>query len=313
MPILLILGGIAIDHLCRVKDAKAAYSQALDYSENLGGMAYNTAVAAAQLGIKTTLLSPIGDDFPGAPSLRNLTYKFQKKQGKTTRCTLIYDGKAERIYFLRGAYHDIDVKKAKAAIKKADWVHFAGFVPCFSELAKYAKAQKKTISCNPGYDLFHYPPKDRLIRAMIACSDYAVMSINEFMYGVKEKGRIGKALRAEFSDKILAITYGKKGSVIMEEGGKYATVIPTYKVAAKSPFGAGDAYTGAFISALMNGSCIHNAAYLASAAGSFAVEEKKTTPKLSWAKLNRRANELLRGENAMELGFPFKLKARKRK
>jgi len=283
MSDLVILGGIAIDHLCRVKDAKATYSQALDYSENLGGMAYNTSVATAQLGIKTILVSPVGDDFPGAPSLRNLTYNLQKAKGKTTRCTLIYDGKSERIYFLRGVYHDIDIIKAKAAIKKADWVHFAGVAPCFSELAGFAKKSKKTISSNLGYDLFHYPPKDKLLKGLIERSNYLIMSDNEIGYlGIDPRDLKGKTIIK---------TMGKKGSVVFE--GNKETKIKTYPVKVGSPFGAGDTYTGTFIAAKMSKRSTIESARLASAAGSFAVEEKTTTPKLNWGKIKKRAKKLV--------------------
>jgi ribokinase len=80
---------------------------------------------------------------------------------------------------------------------------------------------------------------------------------------------------------------GRWGSLLFE-GNKRAK-IPAYYVQVKSPFGAGDTYSGTLIACLMKGMKLADAARRASAAGSFAVEEKSTTPKLSWGKIEKRA------------------------
>ena len=279
---LLVIGGIALDYLCKVKDVDSKVTQVLQYSENLGGMAYNTAFAAAQLGVGTTLVSAVGKDFPKQPRTKNLAYALTKTSGQTTRSFLFYDGRDERICFFRGAYHDMDVKRAKAEIKKADWAHFAGVAPCFSELARFAAKEGKVMSCNLGYDLFHYPAEDRLISDLLSSSDYIITNSKELDYLGRQPEDLAK--------KATIVTMGKDGSRIFSNTGEIR--VPAFNTNVKSPFGAGDAYTGTLIAALLNGKNLKKSAYLASAAGSFTVEEKSTTPKLSWVKLERRAATL---------------------
>ena len=67
-----IIGGIALDYLSNVKDASAKVTQVLEYSENLGGMAFNTAMTTSQLGAKTTLVSAVGSDFQKIVKNKNL-------------------------------------------------------------------------------------------------------------------------------------------------------------------------------------------------------------------------------------------------
>jgi sugar/nucleoside kinase (ribokinase family) len=246
-------------------------------------MAYNTAMACAQLGIKTDLVSAVGSDFPKLKLPRKLRLRLTRFGKRSTWCLLLYDSRGgERISFYRGPYHDIDVKKAKKAILSANLVHFAGVAPCFEKLVEYAVAQNKIVSFNPGYDLFHYSPKCRLIRRLVELSDWMILSSNEAKY-------LGINSRTAGS-KVVVVTKGKKGSEILM-GGEIVKV-PAYPVKQKSPFGAGDTYTGALISALIRGKKLADATRLASVAASFAVEEETTAPKLSWRRIKERASKL---------------------
>ena len=86
------------------------------------------------------------------------------------------------------------------------------------------------------------------------------------------------------------VTMGKNGSTVVDKEGR--TQIPAYVVDVNSPFGAGDTYTGTFITSMMQEEDVIKAAKLASAAASFAVEEKTTTPDLDWEKIEKRAKKL---------------------
>lgn len=281
MATLTVIGGIALDYISKVRDAKAPCTQIIEYKEAIGGMAYNTAFAAAQLGINTTLVSAVGSDFPKVERPKNLEFALTKTNGQTTRSFLFFDGREERVYFYGGAYHDIDVEQAKGCIGETDWVHFAGVAPRFDKLARYARSTGKTMSVNPGYDLLHYNPRDNLVKGLLEGNDYVILSAKELEHLCKPAEKIGKTA---------IVTMGRKGSVIFE--GRRKTVIPAYATKAKSPFGAGDTYSGTFIAARMRGSGLVEAATLASAAASFAVEQGTTTPKLDWGAIESRAKKM---------------------
>ena len=282
MANLVVIGGVALDYLSKVKDMKSQFTQVLEYSENLGGMAFNTAMTTSRLGVKTWLVSAVGKDFPKIGSTEGLTYDFHLSDQLTTRSFLFFDETDERIYFYRGAYHDIDVMRANALIDKADWVHFAGVAPCFSELIKTADHEDKIVSCNPGYDLFHYGPKDRVVSDLVEKSDFLILSSNEARH-------LNRAVDNMVNGAVI-VTMGKNGSMVVTKDGR--TQIGAHVVDVNSPFGAGDTYTGTFIASMLKEDDLIKAAKMASAAGSFAVEERTTTPELEWDKIEKRAKKL---------------------
>jgi sugar/nucleoside kinase (ribokinase family) len=282
MKELVVIGGIAIDYLSRVNDAKKDCTQVREYSENIGGMGYNTAVTASQLGVRTRLIAAVGKDVPEIKNRKNLILDVNIIEGKTTRSFLFFDDTDERIYFYPGAYHEIDVVKAIDKICGAEWVHFAGIMPCFSTLLNTADQESRIISFNPGYDLFHYDPKDKLVRDLVEKSDYLILNSDEARHlSMPIDSLVNEAA---------VVTLGKGGSVIVDKTGR--TQIPTHVVDVESPFGAGDAYSGAFISSVMRGNKLVESAKMASAAASFAVEERTTNPDLDWEKIEKRAKKL---------------------
>ena len=282
MTNLVVLGGVALDYLSKVKDLKAQFTQVLDYSENIGGMAFNTAATTSRLGVKTWLVSAVGKDFPRMGGAENLTYDLHLSEQLTTRSFLFFDETDERIYFYRGAYHDIDVMRANALIDKADWVHFAGVAPCFSELIKTADHEDKIVSCNPGYDLFHYDPRDKVVTDLVEKSDFLILSSNEARH-------LNRPVDSMVNGAVI-VTMGKNGSMVVTKEGR--TQIEAHVVEVSSPFGAGDTYTGTFIASMLKEDDIINAAKMASAAGSFAAEGRTTTPELDWDKIEKRAKKL---------------------
>jgi sugar/nucleoside kinase (ribokinase family) len=274
---LLVFGGIVIDYTCSVKDIGRKCTRVLEFEQSIGGMGYNTAVAAAELGIETELVAAVGGDFPGVEKGR-VSLNLHKNREKSTRCFLFHDDRDERIFFYRGAYHGLDVAKAEGRLKTTDWVHFAGVIPAFAKLIQTAKKSGKRVSANPGYDLLHYEKNDPVVKKLVEDSDLLILNEEEFNH-------LDTARREG-----LIITRGKKGSTVFEKNKK--TEIPAYNVKAESPFGAGDAYTGALIAAMMKGYTTVDAAKIASAAASFAVEEKTTTPKLDWDEVLGRSKRL---------------------
>lgn len=279
---LVVIGGIALDYLSKVKDAKAPCTQVLEYSENIGGMAYNTAVTAAQLDVDTRLVSSVGKDFPLLKNSPKLHFELNYVEGKTTRSFLFYDGEEERIYFYPNSYHDMHVENAKIAISRADWIHFAGIAPCFEELVEHADIEGKIVSFNPGYDLYHYDPNDAMINKLFKKTDYLIFSSKEASYLNKPVDSLVNAAAV--------VTMGRNGAMTIDK--KERSNIPAFPVESKSPFGAGDTFTGTFIASMMLEKGLVKSARLASAAGSLAVEEQSTTPSLDWKEIEKRENKL---------------------
>ena len=285
MSKLVVFGGIVLDYLCKVQDAARDCTQVVDYRESLGGMGYNTASAAAQLGVETELVAAVGEDFPAVKETENLKLSLTNVKGlQTTRSFLFYDGSKEKVYFFRGSYHDYDDKAAEKSIKKCEIVHFAGVLPRFADYARFARSNGKTISFNPGYDLFHYNPKDKIILELLKNSDLLILNEKEFGRLDTSVEELGKNKRA------IVITKGKSGCSIFEKG-KRADMQPI-PVKVSSPFGAGDAFTGGFLAAIVKGYDIIQASKIATSCASFAVEADGTIPKMDWKKVIVRSKKL---------------------
>jgi sugar/nucleoside kinase (ribokinase family) len=284
----LVFGGIVIDYSCKTESVKENANLVDEYSSSLGGMGYNTAYATAQLGAETELISAVGDDFKesyaDAPEKLNLTLH-RSMDAQSSRCFLFHDksGK-EEIYFYRGAYHHLNHDACIAALDSVDLVHFAGVMLPFLDIMSESKRLGKKICFNPGYDLHHYDSKSQLIQGMIGLCDILIMNEEEFK-ALKldaEKIAIGK--------EVVIITKGGKGCDIYVKGSKSS--VGCFKVKNSSPFGAGDAFTGGLLAALETKIGLNEAIKIASAAGSFAVEERATRPKISWAKVSQRARKI---------------------
>ncbi len=282
MAELLIIGGVALDYLSRVKDLRARCTRVLEYGESLGGMAYNTAVTTSRLGVETRLVSAVGPDFPKVNPQENLTLDLDISDQPTTRSFLFFDEEDERIYFFRGSYHDIDADRVTGLIKRAGWVHFAGVAPCFSKLIDAADRDEKIVSCNPGYDLLHYDPKDQVVKDLVEKSDYLILNSDEARHLNRPVDSLANAA--------VIVTMGKNGSAVVSEGKREQ--IQAYVVEMCSPFGAGDTYTGTFIASMIGEDDVMKAAKAASAAGSLAVEQGTTTPELDWKEIDKRSKKL---------------------
>ncbi|MBN2517407.1 MAG: hypothetical protein JXB14_01025 [Candidatus Altiarchaeota archaeon] len=284
MSKLVVFGGIVLDYLCKVEDASKECTQVTTYGESLGGMGYNTASAAAQLGVETELVAAVGGDFPKVKGTKNLKLTLTRVKGlKTTRSFLFYDGKEERVYFFRGSYHEYEDKNAKKAIRGADFIHLAGVLPMFPKYAKTAREFGRTVSLNPGYDLFHYDPKDRIVVDLLENSDFMILNEREYE-------RIGAFKELWKNKKALVVTRGEDGCSVFENAKK--TDIGSFKVNAASPFGAGDSFTGGFLASVIKGYSIMDSARIASACASFAVEVEDTVPVLSWDKILERSRRV---------------------
>ena len=280
-----VFGGIVLDYISRVNTMEQDANLIEDFSQSLGGMGYNTAHACAEMGASTELVTTVGSDFPKPGDVPNLKLTLQRgKEDSTSKCFLFHGKEGERLYFYRGAYNDLDPKACEESIKRAQIVHFAGIMPTFEDIMEAAMGLKKSICFNPGYDINHYDPGSDMVRGMMAYSDYIILNKREFGMLKTPAEELAKGKKA------LIITKGVEGSDIYTDG--KMVQVNAYRVKSESPFGAGDTYSGSFLAAVSKGKTPQEATKIASAAASFAVEQRSTAPELSWKKVLERAKKL---------------------
>lgn len=275
---LLAIGHTAFDYIIQVNQFPEPNSSTAikTLKTPFGGAAANVAVVAANLGLKSSLISAVGEDFIGSEYQKklkgldiNLEGMILIEDEKTPTAFVVTNSNNDQIsYFYWGAAayfknSDIPVK----TIENAHAVHLATGDPGFnSRCGQVAHENEKLISFDPGQDLHMYSPEDLK----------KVLKISNILFGNHhEIDRIMKILKIDINQlrmlgpKIVVKTIGQDGSIIYAD--------EKIKIDAKltktiDPTGAGDSYRAGFLKGYLNGEDLETCGNLASAVASFVVE-----------------------------------------
>jgi sugar/nucleoside kinase (ribokinase family) len=279
---LLATGGITFDNLFWVDRLPQTHFEAVigRYGKYFGGRAPNVAVAAAKLGIKTGVVSPVGDDFEseGYESyLREIGVDLRgvvKITGEKTKQIFIFtDPQGNQItFFSYGAERHFEkIRIPTDLIKKSKIVHISssGDYKFNVRCAEYAHENGVSVSFDPGNDPFTEIPE--YLENMVQCSGFL------FMNDIEARGIIER-LGLETVDELLSlgprivviITKKDKTSVICTEDALER--IPSVIQTVKDPTGASDGYIAAFLAAHIKGYDLRTAGMLAAVEASFVVE-----------------------------------------
>lgn len=241
-----------------------------------GGAAANVAVVASSLGLKSSLVSAVGNDFIGSKYQNKL-----KDQGidienmiviedeKTPTAFVLTNSNDDQIsYFYWGAASQFkNSEPPHKAIKKVDTVHLATGDPGFNRRSgKVAHEEGKLISFDPGQDLHMYSKTEL----------EAVIKICDILFGNHhEIKRIQKTLNMSIDDlrnfgpDIVVTTHGKDGSSICTDKEIKIEAIIRHTV---DPTGAGDSYRAGFLNAYLNGEDLETCGKFATSVASFVIE-----------------------------------------
>ena len=236
-------------------------------TQSIGGDAANVAVGCKKLGLKTAVVSELGDDVNGKVIKDGL-----KKAGvnidmvkilknKETRYAVVLNYKAERTIL---SYH-VERDYSLPTLPATDWVYYtslgANFEKLQDNLAKYLSKHPKTkLALNPG----SYQIKNGLNKIKQILPKTDILFLNK-----EESERIAPSLRGgrfasadeaiyiakllsslqKLGPKIVVITDSHNGSYASD--GQSAYFMPIYDVKTVGKTGAGDAFASAFLSAII--------------------------------------------------------------
>ena len=279
---LLAVGHTALDYIITVDEfPEANHSAPMKTMKNLnGGAAANGAMIGATLGMKTGLISAVGCEFIDSPY-----HKSMQKLGVDTEALIISEEEStptafvmtnnnqdQISYFYMGAgkeFHDSEVPREKIREFKA--VHLATGDPHFNcKAGIVAKEEERLVSFDPGQDLGLYSPKK--LKEVIS-------NVNILFGNHHEIKRIQESLNVDinglmdFGPEIVLKTCGSEGSIIYSEDEGKIEVKSIYRPAV-DPTGAGDSYKAGFVSRLIYGASLEEAAKFASSVSSFVVEKQ---------------------------------------
>lgn len=300
---LLCIGHTALDYLIDIKDyPQINSSTSIENLKNLhGGAAANVAVVGSTLGLKTGLVSAVGDEFKNSDykkKLENLEVDLEdiiEVKGETSPSAFMItnENKDQISYFYWGASKAFKDSPAPVdSIKRTKMVHLSTGSPEFNiRVGKEAKKQNKKISFDPGQDLHIYDHdtlKDAIeLSNILFCNNYELDKIQKTL-------NLNISQIRDLGPDIVIKTCGKNGSEFYgaEKLKIDAVIRPTV-----DPTGAGDSYKAAFIKAYLDGETMENAVKFASSVSSFIVEVRGCQENVpTYLEAKKRMNEYYNNE-----------------
>jgi ribokinase len=254
-----------------------------------GGKGLNQAIAARRAGSEVLMVGSIGNDADGdylfdILKSENIDPKFITKTSEQTGIAVIEVSKSaeNRIIIIAGANSKSRFSNEVLTSSPSVTVSLAQLETPIAEVAKFiheSKAAGKITILNPA-------PIQKLDQQLLQDTDYLIANETEvsFLIGSAvehlskdEAVTIARQLQKNGSKKVI-ITLGEQGSVYLDQEKELFT--PAYKVKAVDTTAAGDAFCGAFATAISENKPVEYALKFASAAGGLAATKAGAVPSL---------------------------------
>jgi ribokinase len=254
-----------------------------------GGKGLNQAIAARRAGSEVLMVGSIGNDADGdylfdILKSENIDPKFITKTSEQTGIAVIEVSKSaeNRIIIIAGANSKTRFSNKVLTSSPSVTVSLAQLETPIAEVAKFiheSKAAGKITMLNPA-------PIQKLDQQLLQDTDYLIANETEasFLIGSAvehlskdEAVTIARQLQKNGSKKVI-ITLGEQGSVYLDQEKELFT--PAYKVKAVDTTAAGDAFCGAFATAISENKPVEYALKFASAAGGLAATKAGAVPSL---------------------------------
>ena len=272
IPDIVGIGVCTVDHLVTVPRMphRNENMQALNYMRQPGGLASCSLVAAARLGATTKIISRIGDDALGEYIRADL-----QREGVDVSLLLEEAGSESHVSLIlvdeqSGDRSIITRPPTGAAISPAEIKreHFAGarvlfvdnITPATLQLAAWAREANIKVVLDPARPYAEIKPLLELVDVPIVPEQWA----KAWLPG-RPPAEVAQRL-FEAGAEIAVVTLGERGAVVCWDQG--LRQFPAYPVQVVDTTGAGDAYHGAFMYALLQGWDVPRMAQFASAVGS---------------------------------------------
>lgn len=225
--------------------------------QSVGGNAANVAVGSVRLGLKSTIVTELGEDLTGFAVKHELedagvnTRLVKIRNNKQTRFSVILNFKSERT--ILSAYSERRYTLPK--LPRSKWIYYTSLGKSFgnlqTKLQKQLKLRKTKLAVNPG----SYQIKNGLVtfKKILKDTDYLQVNLEEAVMLVGRKKKVGLLCKdlLKMGVKLVVITDSTNGSWATD--GKEQYFMPVYPIKPVAKTGAGDAYASGFLSALIHG------------------------------------------------------------
>ncbi len=291
-------GHVAMDYIVTLRRLPTPNTsiEILDRERYFGGTAGNLARAAARLGVKVSLASFVGIDFPNdyrealerdgvdTTDLRTV------RKTNTPSAWVFSDPKGNQMAIVdQGPMKDAGrLPLLRHSVQDVDLVHIGtGRPEYYVRIARLASSLGKTIAFDPSQEI-HYVYTPRLFRELLDRSTYFFGNEAEIVRA-RRLARVTSTEGLLKAAEVIVATRGSRGSLIISRDGRIRIprVRPREVV---DVTGAGDAYRAGFYAGLARGLDLRRCGILASSVASFVVEKKGTQSNLpTWSQVLRRA------------------------
>lgn len=245
-----------------------------------GGVAANFACAASRLGMRTGLVSTIGDDSFGETALRSLqeygvdTEGVTTVQGAPTYFSIVAldrTGEKALIIVRTEVFFPMWEYVPTAYIKGARLLHIAPFnLEVAARAAEYAVGVGVPVSV----DLEPSMVGEGLDAVIPLLKHTRLLFPNELcLDALFGEGHLeeGAAQLLSYGPEAVVVTRGAQGALIMT--GSESFSVPAYRVEVRDTTGAGDCFNAAFVSAWLRGEGLASCGEFAAAAAAISVTE----------------------------------------
>ncbi len=298
---LCVFGHTTIDHVMTAPSLPEPDTsiEVTSHIVSFGGTGANIARAAARLGVKTYLSSPVGNDLPDdfrrtlesdGVDLSGLIFV---ENAMTPRCWIISDpGHRQMAIMDQGAMREAEkLVFPKDVVDRSTHVHVGTGRPgYYRRVMKYAREIGKVVAFDPAQEIrYVYTPE--FFRELLSLADIFFANQREMEVAMAYLGLRDMSEMLEWVN-VLVVTRGEKGSVILSDSKVFdIPPIPPKKVVDTT--GAGDAYRGGFYAGLARGLPLYETGLVASATASFAVESPTPQEGLpTWDMVAERLNRM---------------------
>lgn len=223
-----------------------------------GGKGANQCVQAARLGAKTSMVCKVGKDSFGNDYIENLKqndisteFAYQTKDAATGAASIIVNNEGQNIIVIvAGAnllLNSEDLQEASRAISRAK------VMICQLEVTPAASLEALTMAhshgvktlFNPAPALADLDPRFYTVSDVFCCNESEAEILTGLAVGSPEEaGKAALMLRAR-GCRLVIITLGADGCVMLTQTDASPKHIPTERVTAVDTTGAGDSFVGA--------------------------------------------------------------------
>ncbi|MEA4956442.1 ATP-dependent 6-phosphofructokinase [bioreactor metagenome] len=278
---LLVIGHTAIDYIMTVEEFPNPNSSTPIKTMKIfhGGAGANVAMVGSKLGLKTSLISAVGNKFLKSEYLDkmhdlniNTESMIMSKTEDTPTAFGMTNNKEDQVfYFYWGAGKEfLKADPPEKVIQSSEAIHLATGDPTYNRKSSIiGKNNEKTVSFDPGQDLNMYDSKK--LKEVIKNSTILFGNHHE-IERIQNSLNCDIAGLRELGPSIIVKTCGKEGSIVYTQKEKIK-VDSIYRPAV-DPTGAGDSYRAGFLYEYINGESLEKCAKFASAVSSFIVEKK---------------------------------------